>query len=286
MSIAILGGSGLYDIQGLETVQSHDIQTPYGSPSGSIQEGKLSGRTVFFLARHGAGHKLLPHEVNHQANIWALKSLGVQSILSFSAVGSLKEEIHPCDFVIVDQYVDHTKRPAQSFFGKGAVAHVSLAEPTCKHLADQLYTNISELKKKSQTIHPTATYINIEGPQFSTKAESNLYRSWGMDVIGMTNFCEARLAREAEICYSTIAMVTDYDCWHPDHDAVTVDQVITNLHKNADFAKEIIQNSISKLSTECPYGCQNALKQGLLTPTTAIPESTKKDLEPIIRKYC
>lgn len=285
MSIAILGGSGLYDIEGLERVGLHNIETPFGSPSDSIQEGKLGDKTVYFLARHGAGHKLLPHELNHKANIWALKSLGVKTILSFSAVGSLKEDIHPCDFVLVDQYVDHTKRPSQTFFGEGAVAHVSLADPSCKNLADQLLKKINELKAETQTIHPTATYINIEGPQFSTRAESELYRSWGMDVIGMTNFCEARLAREAEICYLTIAMVTDYDCWHPDHNAVTVEQVIANLHKNADFAKKIIQNSIANLNTECSSCCQNALKHGLLTPISAMSESTKKNLEPLIRRF-
>lgn len=284
MSVAIIGGSGLYNIEGIEVIKYHNLETPFGPPSGPILEGKLEKEKVFFLARHGEGHKYLPHEVNLKANIWVLKDLGVKAILSFSAVGSLKEEIHPRDFVMVNQYVDHTKKPAQTFFGDGAVAHISLADPCCQHLSDQVY-NKAKVIDKDKTVHKTATYINIEGPQFSTKAESNLYRQWGMDVIGMTNFNEARLAREAEICYLTIAMVTDFDCWHPDHDAVTVDQVIDNLNKNADFAKQIILKTIPELDINCPHGCQSALKSGLLTPVNHIPEKTRKKLEPIIRKY-
>ena len=284
MSIAIIGGSGLYNIDGLELVKKHDSETPFGNPSDSILESKLGTRTVFFLARHGKGHKYLPHEVNHKANIWALKELGVKAILSFSAVGSLKEEIRPRDFVMVNQYVDNTKKANQTFFGKGAVAHISLAEPCCQHLSNQVFNQAIDIDV-SKNIHNAATYINIEGPQFSTKAESSLYRKWGMDVIGMTNFHEARLAREAEICYQTIAMVTDYDCWHPEHDAVTVDQVIDNLLKNAEFAKQIILKALPNLDTDCPYDCQTALKSGLLTPVDSIPESTREKLEPIIRKY-
>jgi 5'-methylthioadenosine phosphorylase len=285
MSIAIIGGSGLYNIEGLKGQQSHNIETPYGNTSNPIIESKLADKTVFFLARHGDGHKYLPHEVNHKANIWALKKLGAKAILSFSAVGSLREEIHPRDFVLVNQYVDHTKKPAQTFFGDGAVAHISLAEPCCQYLTKQLISKAAEIKSEEQTIHQKATYINIEGPQFSTKAESKLYRQWEMDVIGMTNFNEARLAREAEICYLTIAMVTDYDCWHPDHDAVTVEQVITNLHKNADFARQMIQQIIPDLDTNCSLGCQTSLKFGLMTPPKAMPEQTRKNLEPLIRKY-
>jgi 5'-methylthioadenosine phosphorylase len=285
MSIAIIGGSGLYDLDGLSKIQEHAIDTPYGCPSSAIIQGKLFEKDIFFLARHGKSHHLLPHELNHKANIWALKNLGVENIISFSAVGSLKENFHPCDFVLVDQYIDHTKRTEHTFFGNGAVAHISLAEPACEHLLQQVKESAIKIKKAPQQIHPAATYINIEGPQFSTRAESKLYRQWGMDVIGMTNFHEARLAREAEICYLTVAMVTDYDCWHQEHDAVTVEQVINNLKTNAVFAKSILEEIIPTLDTECTHGCRTSLQKGLLTPISAIPAKTKKILEPLIRKY-
>lgn len=285
MNIGIIGGSGLYDIDGLEAIKEHSIQTPYGDPSAKILEGKIKAQKVFFLARHGKGHKLLPHELNHKANIWAMKSLGVEAILSFSAVGSLKEEIKPRDIVLVDQYIDHTKRSDQSFFGSGAVAHVSLANPSCLKLAEQIHQATSGLLGQDQIVHNSGTYINIQGPQFSTKAESKLFRQWEVDVIGMTNFCEAKLAREAEICYLTVAMVTDYDCWHPDHEAVTVDQVIQNLLANAAFAKELIQKSTPTLSTNSECNCQTSLAKGLLTPIDAIPKEKKEELEPILRKY-
>ncbi|MCM8537226.1 MAG: S-methyl-5'-thioadenosine phosphorylase [Lentisphaeraceae bacterium] len=285
MNIGIIGGSGLYDIDGLEAIKEHSLQTPYGDPSANILEGKIKDQKIFFLTRHGKGHKLLPHELNHKANIWAMKSLGVEAILSFSAVGSLKEEIKPCDIVLVDQYIDHTKRTDQSFFGNGAVAHVSLATPSCQKLSSQILDAASDILAQNQTVHASGTYINIQGPQFSTKAESKLFRQWDIDVIGMTNFSEAKLAREAEICYLTIAMVTDYDCWHPDHDAVTVDQVIQNLLKNAAFAKELILKSTPNLAINSECNCQTSLAKGLLTPIDAIPKEKKEELEPILRKY-
>ncbi|MCM8533033.1 MAG: S-methyl-5'-thioadenosine phosphorylase [Lentisphaeraceae bacterium] len=285
MNIGIIGGSGLYDIDGLETISQHSIKTPYGSPSADILEGRIGNQKIFFLARHGKGHKFLPHELNHKANIWALKSLGVEAILSFSAVGSLKEEIKPRDIVLVDQYIDHTKRNDQSFFGGGAVAHISLANPSCLELSKQIHNATNGFLGKDQKIHNSGTYINIQGPQFSTKAESKLFRQWDIDVIGMTNFSEAKLAREAEICYLTVAMVTDYDCWHPDHDAVTVDQVIQNLLANAAFAKELILESTPNLAINSECNCQTSLAKGLLTPINAIPKEKKEELEPILRKY-
>ena len=275
MPIGIIGGSGLYDIEGLQVREERKIETPFGEASGKFIIAELEGRELVFLARHGAGHKLMPHELNHKANIWAMKKLGVESIISLSAVGSLKEEIKPLDFVLVDQYVDNTRRENQTFFGNGAVAHVSLADPVCGDLRSQITSCAQDLfVDEGIQIHSQGTYLNMQGPAFSTRAESNLYRSWGMDVVGMTNFCEARLAREAEICYATVAMVTDYDCWHDVHEAVTVEQVIDNLMKNAARAKQLIKNLIPKLDLSCEQGCRHALKSGLLTPFKFIPEET------------
>ena len=286
MPIGIIGGSGLYDIEGLQVREERKIETPFGEASGKFIIAELEGRELVFLARHGAGHKLMPHELNHKANIWAMKKLGVESIISLSAVGSLKEEIKPLDFVLVDQYVDNTRRENQTFFGNGAVAHVSLADPVCGDLRSQITSCAQDLfVDEGIQIHSQGTYLNMQGPAFSTRAESNLYRSWGMDVVGMTNFCEARLAREAEICYATVAMVTDYDCWHDVHEAVTVEQVIDNLMKNAARAKQLIKNLIPKLDLSCEQGCRHALKSGLLTPFKFIPEETAAALEPLIGKY-
>ena len=287
MITGIIGGSGLYDI-GLTEVEEIDIKTPFGQPSDTFRRGKLEGQEVIFLARHGQGHKLLPHELNHRANIWAMKKLGVESIVSMSAVGSLREDMVPLDFVIVDQYVDHLRRQDLTFYGDGAIAHISLADPACASLQKQAYKAADQLltsETGTAKAHSKGTYINMQGPAFSTKAESKLYRQWGMDIIGMTNFGEAKLAREAEICYVTVAMVTDYDCWHPEHDAVTIEEVIDNLNKNANHAKNFLKKLLPNLNHNCTHGCRHALKTGLMSPLEMIPDATKEKLAPILKKY-
>jgi 5'-methylthioadenosine phosphorylase len=287
MITGIIGGSGLYDI-GLTEVEEIDIKTPFGQPSDTFRRGKLEGQEVIFLARHGQGHKLLPHELNHRANIWAMKKLGVESIVSMSAVGSLREDMVPLDFVIVDQYVDHLRRQDLTFYGDGAIAHISLADPACASLQKQAYNAADQLltsETGTAKAHSKGTYINMQGPAFSTKAESKLYRQWGMDIIGMTNFGEAKLAREAEICYVTVAMVTDYDCWHPEHDAVTIEEVIDNLNKNANHAKNFLKKLLPNLNHNCTHGCRSALKTGLMSPLEMIPDATKEKLAPILKKY-
>ena len=288
MITGIIGGSGLYDIDGLTDLEEIEVNTPFGAPSDKFRKGKLEGHDVIFLARHGKGHKLLPHELNHRANIWAMKSLGVESIISMSAVGSLRKDMAPLDFVIIDQYVDHLRRQDLTFFGEGAVAHISLAEPACEALRTQAFDaaeKVMSSEENSPSVHPKGTYINMQGPAFSTKAESELYRKWGMDIIGMTNFGEAKLAREAEICYVTVAMVTDYDCWHPDHDAVTIEEVIGNLTSNAARAKNFLKMMIPSVKPECCHGCREALKTGLMSPIEAIPAATKEKLAPLLKKY-
>ncbi|MCM8526711.1 MAG: S-methyl-5'-thioadenosine phosphorylase [Lentisphaeraceae bacterium] len=284
MNIGVIGGSGLYDIDGVELVEERTIETPYGSPSDSIKISRAGNNSVFFMARHGQGHRLLPHELNHHANIWAMKKLGVETIISLSAIGSLSERYNPLDFVLVDQYVDNTRKQGHSFFGDGAVAHVSLADPACLSLSKVIFNYAVKLFKDIE-IHPSGTYLNMEGPAFSTKAESKMYRQWGMDVIGMTNFLEAKLAREAEICYQTVAMVTDYDCWHPGHAAVTVEKVIENLGENSKKAKLLLKELLPSLQYECSTDCQNSLKSGLMTPIPLIPEKTAAKLQPILEKY-
>jgi 5'-methylthioadenosine phosphorylase len=295
MKLGIIGGSGLYEIDGLKNTRTVKLKTPFGSPSDAIIAGKLFGTDVFFLPRHGKGHHILPRELNHRANIFALKKLGATHIISISAVGSLKEEIKPKDILIVDQYLDRTKQSeSQSFFGNGIVAHIAFADPVCSELR-QLAYKIAEAEisadrgdnnNKPSKVHARGTYLNMEGPAFSTKAESFLYRSWGIDVIGMTNVAEAKLAREAEICYCTLAMVTDYDCWHPDHDSVTVEMIIGNLLANAKLAKKIISKiaeKIPELKRACL--CPNALKNAIITSPSCISEKNKIRLEPIIGKY-
>ena len=282
IQIGIIGGSGLYDMADVTDRSEVTITTPFGDPSGPYLLGTLRGKRVAFLARHGAGHRILPSELNFRANIFGFKTLGVEYILSASAVGSLKEEYRPLDIVIPDQYFDRTKGRVSTFFGRGLAAHVGFAHPFCKLLSGIAHESG---KAAGATTHKGGTYVCMEGPQFSTLAESKLYRSWGMDIIGMTNLQEAKLAREAEICYTTIALVTDYDCWHPDHDSVTVDLVIGNLLQNAKTAQQIIANSVAKLPFERMCECATALKYALITRREAIPEDIRKDLAPLVGKY-
>lgn len=281
--IGIIGGSGLYNIEGITGVKAVSLTTPFGKPSDKLITGELAGKEVVFLPRHGVGHRIAPSEINYRANIYALKKLGVERIISVTACGSLKEELKPLDFVIVDQFVDRTNQARQmTFFEKGLVAHIVFAQPTCPELSQAVYETGKSLKLN---MHQGGTYINMEGPAFSTLAESKLYRSWGMDVIGMTNMPEAKLAREAEICYSTLACVTDYDCWHAQHDSVTVEMVISNLLKNVDNAKKIICAVIKNISPERQCLCKNALEYAIITDKKKIPEKVKKDLNIIIGKY-
>ncbi len=280
--IGIIGGSGLYDMAGVTDREEVKVTTPFGEPSGPYVLGTLRGKRVAFLARHGAGHRITPSELNFRANIYGLKTLGVEYILSASAVGSLKEEYKPADILIPDQFFDRTKGRPSTFFGRGLVGHVAFAQPFCRILSGIAYDSG---KKAGATIHKGGTYVCMEGPQFSTLAESKLYRSWGMDIIGMTNLQEAKLAREAEICYTTIALVTDYDCWHPDHDSVTVEMIIGTLNRNSAMAQQIIAGAVETLPYERTCECASALKYALITRPDVVPDQTKKDLAPIIGKY-
>ena len=280
--IGIIGGSGLYDMAAVTDREEVKVTTPFGEPSAPYLLGTLLGKRVAFLARHGGGHRVSPSELNFRANIFGMKTLGVEFILSASAVGSLKEQYRPADIVIPDQFFDRTKGRPSSFFGRGLVGHVGFAHPFCRILSGIAYASG---QKAGATIHKGGTYVCMEGPQFSTFAESSLYRSWGMDIIGMTNLQEAKLAREAEICYTTIALVTDYDCWHPDHDSVTVEMVMSTLAKNAAIAQQIIAGAVEQLPYERTCECANALKYALVTRPEMIPDSVKKDLAPIISRY-
>ncbi|HVT91307.1 MAG TPA: S-methyl-5'-thioadenosine phosphorylase [Bryobacteraceae bacterium] len=281
-TIGIIGGSGLYSMPGFKAQEDVAIETPFGAPSDPYTVGVLAGKTVAFLARHGRGHRISPSELNFRANIWGMKSLGVERIISLSAVGSLKEEHRPLDFVLPDQFVDRTRGRVSTFFGEGLVAHISFADPVCPHLARV----VSEAAGASGvTAKLGGTYLCMEGPAFSTKAESNLYRSWGMDVIGMTNLQEAKLAREAELCYVTVAMVTDYDCWHPDHDAVTVTDIIANLTKNAENAAKVVRAAVSAMPDGRACKCASALKHALITDPKTVPPATRKKLELLVGKY-
>jgi 5'-methylthioadenosine phosphorylase len=280
--IGIIGGSGLYDMAEVVDRTEVALTTPFGDPSGPYVIGTLRGKRVAFLARHGAGHRLLPSELNFRANIYGMKTLGVEYILSASAVGSLKEELRPLDIVIPDQFIDRTKGRVSTFFGQGLAAHVGFAHPFCSRLST---IAVESGQKAGATVHKGGTYVCMEGPQFSTLAESRLYRSWGADIIGMTNLQEAKLAREAEICYSTIALVTDYDCWHPDHDSVTVEMIIANLTQNAKTAQAIIAAAVDALPFERTCECANALKFALITRPDAVPASTLVDLAPIVGRY-
>ena len=280
--IGIIGGSGLYAMPGLTSVREERITTPFGDPSDAFILGELEGRSVAFLARHGRGHRILPTELNFRANVFAMKMLGVERILSVSAVGSLNEEHKPTDFVIPDQFIDRTYARVSTFFGEGIVAHVGFGDPVCATVA-------SVFKKACDVVGVVSksggTYVCMEGPQFSTRAESNLYRSWGADVIGMTNLQEAKLAREAEICYATIAMVTDYDCWREGHDDVTVDQVVAVLHQNAENAAKVVRAAIAAMPAEKSCGCGDALKYAILTDRKAIPAEARQRLAVLLDKY-
>lgn len=281
--IGIIGGSGLYSMPGFTNQREVVLETPFGAPSDAYVLGEMAGKPVAFLARHGRGHRLSPSELNYRANIHGFKQLGVEWIISLSAVGSLKEEHKPLDFVIPDQFVDRTVGRKSTFFGEGLVGHISFGDPVCHALAKLLHQACGEAGVASKL---GGTYICMEGPAFSTKAESNLYRSWGMDVIGMTNLQEAKLAREAELCYATIAMVTDYDCWHPDHDEVTVADIVRNLHHNAENAQKVVHKAVELLSAgerKCP--CASALQFALITDKTKVPEETKRKLELLVGKY-
>jgi 5'-methylthioadenosine phosphorylase len=282
ISIGIIGGSGLYDMAELTDRQEQRISTPFGEPSSPYVVGTLRGKRVAFLARHGIGHRLMPGELNFRANIFGFKALGVEYVLSASAVGSLKEEYRPLDLLIPDQFLDRTRGRVSTFFGRGLVAHVGFARPFCAPLSDIAY---HAARAASATVHKGGTYVCMEGPQFSTLGESRLYRSWGMDVIGMTNLQEAKLAREAEICYSTIALVTDYDCWHPEHDQVTVEMIVANLMQNAQTAQQVIAAAVERLPFERTCECATALKHAIITRPEVVPASLKKELAPIIGKY-
>lgn len=282
ISIGIIGGSGLYDMAELTDREERRLSTPFGEPSSAYVTGALRGQRVAFLARHGVGHRLMPTELNFRANIYGFKLLGVEYLLSASAVGSLKAEYRPLDLVIPDQFVDRTRGRISTFFGGGIVAHVGFAHPFCARLSEIAYRSA---RSAGADVHRGGTYVCMEGPQFSTLAESNLYRSWGMDIIGMTNLQEAKLAREAEICYTTIALVTDYDCWHPSHDQVTVEMIVSNLMQNAATAQQVIANAVSQLPFDRTCECATALKHAIITRADAIPASVKKDLAPLIGNY-
>ena len=282
--VGIIGGSGLYEMDGFENKQEHMVvDTPFGPPSGNFVSGILGGAEVVFVARHGKGHKFSPSQINYRANIFEMKRMGVEAIISVSAVGSLKENIKPLDFVVPDQFLDRTNRNRQaSFFTDGIVAHVSFGDPVDAQICNILVEAGGQAKA---TVHKGGTYVNMEGPQFSTKAESNLYRSWGMDIIGMTNMTEAKLAREAEIAYATLAAVTDYDCWYPEHDTVTVEMIINNLNKNVAKAKEILRIAIPKVGKIEKFDASDALKYALVTSGSVIPEEIKKRYKVLIGKY-
>ena len=281
--IGIIGGSGLYDIDGITRIEKIRIETPFGNPSDEFISGNLEGKEIVFLPRHGRGHKILPSELNYRANIYAMKKLGVERIISVSAVGSLKEEVKPQDFVLADQFVDRTNQARKTtFFGQGVVAHIGFAEPVCPVLSETLF---EAAKGLGLTIHPKGTYLNMEGPAFSTRAESELYKSWGMDVIGMTNMPEARLAREAEICYVSLAMVTDYDCWYAKEETVSVDLIIQNMRKNIQNARKLIKSAITRIPQKRDCLCAQALKDAIITQVKEIPGEVRKNLDIIIGKY-
>ena len=280
--IGIIGGTGLYQMDGFTDVREVAVQTPFGPPSDSLFVGSLDGRRVAFLPRHGRGHRILPHELNFRANVFAMKKLGVEWILSVSAVGSLKERYEPLHVVVPDQFIDRTQQRKSTFFGNGLVAHVAFAHPFCRNLSKVMAEACVEA---GATHHVGGTYVCMEGPQFSTLAESELYRSWGADLIGMTNLQEAKLAREAEICYSTLAMVTDYDCWHPDHDAVTAEQIMGVLGRNAETARKVLRAAVRRLPIPRGCECATALKYALITAPELVPDAVKRELEPIVGRY-
>ncbi len=284
--IGIIGGSGLYQMDALQNIQEVQLDTPFGSPSDAFIVGDLEGISVAFLARHGRDHRLLPSELPFRANIYGMKQLGVEYIISASAVGSLREAVKPLDLVIPDQFIDRTRYRVSTFFGEGIVAHISFGHPVCRHLAQILAESAESLDLVDAEVHQGGTYVCMEGPAFSTIAESNLYRSWGATVIGMTNLPEAKLAREAEIAYATLALVTDYDCWHPDHDHVTVEMVIDNLRRNGINAQKVIQETVKKIQQSLFISeAHSALKYAILTPVDKITPEAKKRLKLLLNKY-
>ena len=282
IQIGIIGGSGLYDMEALTAREEIIVKTPFGEPSGPYVTGSLRGRRVAFLARHGSGHSILPSELNFRANIFGFKTLGVEWILSASAVGSLQEVYRPLDIVVPDQFIDRTRGRISTFFGRGVVAHVGFARPLCQTLSGLAFEAANALGVRT---HRGGTYVCIEGPQFSTLAESKLYQSWGFDIIGMTNLQEAKLAREAEICYATLALVTDYDCWHPTHDEVTVEMIVKNLTQNAVSAQQVISDVVARLPCARPCECATALATSIITRQEAMSASTRQELWPLIGKY-
>ena len=281
-TVGIIGGSGLYALEGITEVETVSVNTPWGKPSDDPVTGELGGVKLIFLPRHGKGHTLMPSEINYRANIFAMKMLGAEQIISVSAVGSMKEEIKPGHVVIPSQFYDHTKSRASTFFGNGIAAHVSMADPVCPVLSQSLY---DAAVASGATVHKDATYICMEGPQFSSRAESNIYRKWGVDVIGMTNMPEAKLAREAEICYSTLALSTDYDCWHEHHDDVTVEDIIETLMSNVALARKIIVNVLSAISDARDCACSRSLENAIITSRDAITPEVKERLGILIKRY-
>jgi 5'-methylthioadenosine phosphorylase len=286
IKIGIIGGSGLYKMDALSAIAEVSLDTPYGPPSDAFITGELDGTPVAFLARHGRNHHLTPSELPFRANIHAMKQLGVEYLISASAVGSLKGEIKPLDMVVPDQFIDRTKHRQATFFEEGIVAHIAFGDPVCHHLAKILGDAVAAAHLTDVDLHRGGTYVCMEGPAFSTKAESNLYRSWGASIIGMTNLTEAKLAREAEIAYATLALVTDYDCGHPDHDSVTVEMIIDHLHRNAKNAQQVIQTAVATLAANPPQSeAHSALKYAILTPLATAPPATKEKLAVILQKY-
>ena len=282
VAIGIIGGSGLYAMEGLEVREERTVETPFGAPSDPYVLADADGVGVAFLARHGKGHRFTPSEVNYRANIYGFKVLGAHTILSASAVGSMKEQYKPTDIVFPHQFIDRTRHRPDTFFGNGLVAHVAFADPICAGVS---FLMGEAGREHGATVHLGGTYVCMEGPQFSTRAESNLYRTWGADVIGMTNLTEAKLAREAEICYATMALVTDYDCWHPDHDSVTVDMIVANLMQNASTAQQVIANAAERLPMDRSCECSRALAHAIITRPEAVPDQVKRDLAPLVGKY-
>lgn len=280
--IGVIGGSGLYEMEDLKKVKEVEVKTPFGKPSDKYILGELEGKEMVFLPRHGRGHRILPHEINFRANIYGMKKLGVEWIISVSAVGSMKKEIRPGDIVIPDQFYDRTKSRISTFFGNGIAGHIQFADPVCDKLAVILY---SSAKEAGARVHKGGTYICIEGPQFSTRGESLIYRKWEVNVIGMTNIPEAKLAREAEICYGTIALATDYDCWHEEEEDVTIDAVLEIIRKNVKMAQNIIRNAVKKIKPQRECGCPESLKYAIITARNKIPAKIKKDLKLIFGKY-
>ncbi len=280
--LGVIGGSGLYEMEGLKNVRTVSVRTPFGEPSDAMVVGEIEGRTLAFLPRHGRGHRFLPTQINYRANIYALKKIGAKWILSISAVGSMKEEIRPGDIVVVDQFYDHTRFRTGTFFGDGIVGHIPFADPVCPNLAALAYAASKKVVKRT---HRGGTYLCMEGPQFSTRAESRIYRKWGADVIGMTNMPEAKLAREAELCYATLALATDYDCWHETEDDVSIEAILAIIRKNVENSKKIVREVARRLPGRDACGCGEALRYAVITERKRIPAATRKRLSLFLEKY-